>query len=61
MKTIQIKIPTQNEIMDYCVDNFTPPETPEGLARLEKIARRNIIAQRQKQALEKRGFKFNIS
>ena len=61
MQTIEIKMPTQAEIMDYCVENFTPPETPQGLERLERIAKRNIIAQRQKDALEKRGFKFNIS
>ena len=47
--------------MDYCVENFTPPETPQGLERLKRIAKRNIIMQRQYDALEKRGFIFKIN
>ena len=60
MKTIKIKMPTDAEIMDYAVENYTPPETPRGLDVLLSHVRRKLIHDRQKAALEKSGFIFKF-
>ena len=53
-------MPTDAEIMDYAVENYTPPETPRGLDVLLSHVRRKLIHDRQKAALEKSGFIFKF-